>query len=74
MSYKTIEEIREDNELSQVDFAQALGMSRRTYLNRLSGDAPDYLVKEVVEASKYNKGKVKVKVGSEEYEIEVRKV
>ena len=59
--YKTMEEIRKAAGMNQTDFANALGISRRTYAFRLTGEQP-WLLHEIMKAADLNDGEVAIEM------------
>ena len=71
---KTIEEIRNELGMSVVKFCEAIGMSKRTYLGRFDGSQPKWLLKDIVDISKLNKGEVRVNLDDKVYDIKVKEI
>ena len=70
----TIEEIRtEKTSLSQKDYAEQIGLPLRTYQDRLK-DYPDFRISELIKASAFNDGDVKVVLDGNSYEITIKKI
>jgi transcriptional regulator with XRE-family HTH domain len=69
--YKTMEEIRKAAGMNQTDFANALGISRRTYAFRLIGDQP-WLLHEVVKAAELNEGEVAIETEGRVLNISIK--
>ena len=74
MNYKTSEEIRLEQGMSQNDFALANEMSRRTYLGRLDGSQPKWLLDEVIKLASHNGGAIRVSSYGKTYDIKVNEV
>ena len=73
--YKRVEDIRKDKtNLSQTDFAKEIGMSYRSYQERITGERPKWLVSEIVKASLFNKGKILVDIDGREYAVSIKPV
>ena len=51
-----------------------IGTSERTYIGRLNGSQPKWLLQEIIDASDYNNGKIKVSTIKGEYEISIKKL
>lgn len=68
--YKTIEEIRKDSGMNQTDFAQLLGVTRRTYAFRLTGEQP-WLFREIMTAAKLNGGEVAIELDGDVINIKI---
>lgn len=71
---KTVEDIRKEQNVNQTIWAQMIGTTYRTYQGRLTGDQPKWLLMEIIEASSYNNGEVKVSTYKGDYEITIKKV
>lgn len=67
---KTLKEIREANHFSQVEFAEYLGMSRRSYQMKETGELP-LTQNEIIKAAKLNKGTIRVLGEDGYYDIKV---
>lgn len=50
-----------------------IGMSYRNYQERLQGKLPDWRISQLIEASKLNKGKLKIELNNEIYNIDIHK-
>ena len=75
MKYLTSEDIRHKNtDLSQVKFASEIGMPLRTYLDRVSGNYPDWKISELIALSKFNDGTVFVENDSKKYAITIQEI
>lgn len=72
--YKTIEEIRKSTSLNQTDFATKIGTSFRTYQSRLKGNQPNWLLNEIILASQFNEGRIKVSTTIGDYMIDITKI
>lgn len=73
--YIRVEDIRKDKtNLSQTDFAKEIGMSYRSYQERLTGERPKWLVSEIVKASQFNNGKILVDIDGREYAVSIKPV
>lgn len=68
--FKTIEEIRVSTGMNQSQFAKEIGLPRRTYLARLSGDQPRWRLEELIKASNHNKGCISVSIEGKLYDIQ----
>ena len=71
--FKTIEEIRKGVGYNQTDFANSVGMSYRTYQERISKTQPNWKISELVEIADYNNGKLQVDYEGETYNITIIK-
>lgn len=71
---KTVEEIRKELGISKADFSKLINMSLRTYYGRFDGSQPDWLLKEVVEISKLNKGNVRFQLNDKTYDISIKEI
>ena len=70
---KTVEEIRYDRSgKNQTDFAAELGISLRTYHDRIKGDQRDWKIYELIVASRYDEGQVKVTIDDVDYYITIQ--
>lgn len=73
--YKYIEDIRKDEtDLSQTEFAKEIGMSYRSYQERLTGERPKWLASEIIKASLFNKGKILVDIDGKQYTVTIKPV
>lgn len=73
--YKTVEEIRKENtELNQTDFANSIGLSFRSYQERLQGKRKEWKFSEIAKASSYNKNKIRVETEDGVYEATINRV
>lgn len=72
MVYKTIEEIRKDIGMTIPDFAQAIGLSKRSYIYRKSGEQPMWLLDEVIAAAKMNGGQIIIESKGKPYRINIK--
>lgn len=72
--YKTIEQVRADNGLTQIAFAQILGTTFRTYQARLQGTQPKWTLDEVIKASQFNGGYIIIPTPTGSYKVKVEKV
>ncbi len=72
--FKKVEEIRKESGMSQIEFAELLGDSRRTYLNRITGIQPYWTIDELIKAAEFNKGKVTVEVMGKTYNITIKEI
>ena len=70
---KKPEEIRAGNGMTQAQFAEAIGSSRRTYIYRVNGDQP-WMLSEVVNIAKLNEGEVLINDGDRWYQIRIEEV
>lgn len=70
---KKPEEIRAGHGMTQAQFAEAIGSSRRTYIYRVNGDQPRML-SEVVNIAKLNEGEVLINDGDRWYQIRIEEV
>lgn len=69
---KSIETIRKDCNLTQNEMAQELGMSKRSYLNKVDGES-GWTVNELVNISKLSDEEIELKVGIDTYGIKITK-
>lgn len=60
--------------MNQPDFADAIGISKRTYNYRITGQQPDWTFGEVVKASKFNRGQVTVSLEGKTYQVTIKEV
>lgn len=70
--YKTIEDIRKDTGMNISDFAQAIGLSKRTYLYRKTGEQPMWLLDEVIAAAEMNGGQIIIESNGKTYRIAIK--
>lgn len=67
------EEIRMlSTDLTQAQFAKAIGMSLRTYLTRLG--KPDWHIGELIGLCRMNDGKVLIEVEGKEYLVSIEEI
>lgn len=71
---RTVEEIRTEALMTQKQFAEHLGISVRTYLDRLNGTTPKWTIEEIIKASKLNGGEIIVEASDGIYDVHVQKV
>lgn len=72
---KTIEEIRKETGMSQVDFANAVGMSIRNYQYKLNDTIHNrWLLDEIIRIAKLNQGQVHLSVDGREYDINIYEI
>lgn len=60
--------------MNQTDFAEALGMSKRTYIYRTNGEQPIWTLDELIKASKFNKGQISVERDGTIYNITIKEI
>lgn len=68
----TIEEIRDKSGLTQAQFARSLGLSLRSYHNRLEGKQ-DWKLHEIIEIAEKYQSKIVVECGNK-YSIKISRV
>lgn len=71
--YKTTEQIRKEVGYNQTDFANSVGMSYRTYQERLSNTQPNWKISELIGIADYNDGKLQIEFEGETYNITIIK-
>ena len=69
--YKTIEEIRKDLGMTIPDFANAIGLSKRTYIYRKTGEQM-WMLDEVVSAAEMNGGQIIMESKGKTYRINIK--
>lgn len=69
----TPEEIRKRLNLTQTEFANSIGMTRRGYQDRLYNN-PNWRLSELIEIAKLNENQVKVIYNEKEYIIKIEDV
>ena len=69
---KSIETIRKDCDLTQNEMAQELGMSKRSYINKIDGES-GWTLSELVNISKLCDDEIELKVGIDTYGIKITK-
>ncbi|MBR2653983.1 MAG: hypothetical protein IKD59_05440 [Lachnospiraceae bacterium] len=68
---KTAEEIRKElSGMNQTEFANSLGMSLRTYCTRITEGG--WSVRDIVAASSWSDGQIRVTVDGVDYDITIR--
>lgn len=73
--YKSIEQIRKEcANISQTEFANNIGMSFRSYQERLQGKRKEWKFLEIAKASEYNKGKILVITDEGAFECNFKRV
>lgn len=73
--YKFIEDIRrERTDLTQTQFANEIGMSFRSYQERLKGDRPKWFASEIIKASQFNNGEILVEMDGKTYQVKIKAV
>lgn len=65
-----IEKIREKNELTQSDMARELGISLRSYTNKLDGET-DWKLNELIAISKLTDDCITIRSGKKEYRVKI---
>lgn len=70
---KDIETIRKDCNLTQNEMAQELGMSKRSYINKIDGES-GWTLSELVNISKLCDDEIELKVGIDTYGIKITKI
>lgn len=70
---KDIETIRKDCDLTQNEMAQELGMSKRSYINKIDGES-GWTLSELVNISKLCDDEIELKVGIDTYGIKITKI
>lgn len=68
-----IESIRKKLNLTQQEFSQSIGMSRRSYTYRLAGDGC-WTIKELIRIHDLCKEDIQVKYGIDNYSITIKKI
>ena len=69
---KDIETIRKECDLTQNEMAQELGMSKRSYINKIDGES-GWTLSELVNISKLSDDEIELKVGIDTYGIKITK-
>lgn len=69
---KDIETIRKDLNLTQAEVAQELGISLRSYLNRINNET-EWKLSEIIKISNWCNEDIKVKSGMNTYLISIKK-
>lgn len=70
--YLEMDDLRSAVGMSQQEFSEAIGCSRRTYVDRLNGNAPKWSAEEVVKASQLNGGLIKLRCNGKVYNLEIK--
>lgn len=70
---KDIETIRKECNLTQNEMAQELGMSKRSYINKIDGES-GWTLSELVNISKLCDDEIELKVGIDTYGIKITKI
>lgn len=71
--FKQVEEIRKENtQLNQTDFAREIGLPYRSYQERLSKERPNWKFTEIVKASQFNNGKIRVETDDGVYDCIIK--
>ena len=70
---REIEEIRQQLNLTQSEFAQLIGITRMSYLNKISGDS-SFKVGELIKISELCNEDVVVKNGADMYSFKITKL
>lgn len=69
---KDIEAIRKKLNLTQTELAQELGISKRSYINRIENES-DWKIGELIKLSNLCNDDITVKCGVNTYSINIRK-
>ena len=69
-----IEDIRKKVGYTQIDWAEKIGTSFRTYSGRLNGSQPDWKLDEVVKAAEYNDGLIIVNTASGKLKLTIERI
>lgn len=73
--YKSVEEIRKEHtDMNQTEFAKAIGISYRSYQERLQGKRKEWKFKEIALASQYNNGKVLIETDEGVFKASINRV
>lgn len=59
--------------MTQAEFAQELGISKRSYINRIDNES-DWCLKELIKISQMCDDEIKIKSGVNTYSVKVKKV
>ena len=71
---KTPEEIRIELGMSQAAFVDEIKMSRRTYIGRFDGSQPKWLLTDIINIARLNKGEVRIDTDEGCYEIKIKEI
>lgn len=70
---RDIESIRKQLNLTQPEMAQELGISKRSYINKIEGDT-SWTINELIKISKLCEEEIVVKVGIDTYSLRITNV
>lgn len=71
--FKKVEEIRSGTGYNQTDFASSVGMSYRSYQERISHKQPDWRISELIGIADYNEGEIEIDLNGNIYHITIVK-
>lgn len=60
--------------MNQTDFAHEIGLTYRSYQERLAKDRPHWKFTEIAKASQFNNGKIRVEMDDGVYEAIIKRV
>lgn len=69
---KDVDTIRKQLNLNQLELAQELGISRRSYNNRIENN--DWKITELIKLYNLSKDEIEIKCGANTYSIKINKI
>ena len=69
---RTVEEIRKSTDRSQIEFAKDIGLSTRSYTNKIH-NRQEWKLSEIVKVAELNEGEVQVEINGVNYDITMKK-
>lgn len=70
---QTVENIREQLNLTQLEFSQQLGISKRLYNYKISGET-EWKISELIKLTELCKDDIAIKHGGDTYSINIKKL
>ena len=68
-----IEELQKQLNLNQLEFAQKLGISKRSYIYKLEG-TQDWKLTELINLCKLTDEEIELKFGGDNYSVNIKKI